>query len=77
MYADNDDVIYVDNNATTCIAPEVLQAMQPFQTKYYGNPSSIYPFSGPAATAIREARTALAELLQASEPEEIIFTSGG
>ncbi|MDY0175264.1 MAG: cysteine desulfurase NifS [Lentisphaeria bacterium] len=73
----NDDVIYVDNNATTCIAPEVLQAMQPFLTRYYGNPSSIYPFSGPAAEAMRQAREALAELIGADGSDEIIFTSGG
>jgi cysteine desulfurase len=69
-------IVYVDNNATTCLDPEVLEAMQPFLTEFYGNPSSVYPFSGPAAAAIRQARQSVAELLGAS-PEEIIFTSCG
>ncbi len=70
------EIVYVDNNATTCVAAEVIAAMQPFQTEYYGNPSSIYPFSGPAAKGIEQARASLAALLGASA-EEIIFTSCG
>ncbi|MDD3952758.1 MAG: cysteine desulfurase NifS [Lentisphaeria bacterium] len=70
------DIVYVDNNATTCIDSEVLAAMQPFLTEYYGNPSSVYPFSGPAAAAMRQARQSIATLLGAT-PEEIIFTSCG
>ncbi len=69
-------IIYVDNNATTCVATEVFAAMQPFLTEFYGNPSSVYPFSGPAAKAVEHARAAVAALIGA-EPEEIIFTSCG
>jgi cysteine desulfurase len=70
------EIVYVDNNATTCVAPEVFTAMQPFLTEYYGNPSSVYPFSGVAAKVIDQARASLAALLGAT-PEEIIFTSCG
>jgi cysteine desulfurase len=70
------EIVYVDNNATTCVAPEVFAAMQPFLTEYYGNPSSVYPFSGPAAKAIEQARVSLAALVGATT-EEIIFTSCG
>ena len=69
-------LIYLDNNATTCVAPEVFEAMRPFLTDEYANASSVYPFAGPAAKAIREGRAALAALLGAS-PDEIIFTSCG
>jgi cysteine desulfurase len=72
----DNDIVYVDNNATTCLDPEVFEAMKPFLTDYYGNPSSVYPFSGPAGAALRQARQALAQLLGAT-PEEIIFTSCG
>jgi cysteine desulfurase len=72
----NKDIVYVDNNATTCLAPEVFEAMKPFLTDYYGNPSSVYPFSGPAGAALRQARESVAELLGAAA-EEIVFTSCG
>jgi cysteine desulfurase len=68
--------IYMDNNATTKVAPEVLEAMQPFLTDRYGNPSSAYTFGGKVARDIREAREQVASILGAS-PEEIIFTSCG
>jgi len=48
--------IYVDNNATTPIAPEVYQEMIPYLTQYYGNPSSIHTFGGQLASKIDEAR---------------------
>ncbi len=70
------DIIYVDNNATTRLAPEVVEAMTPFLTTWYGNPSSPHPFGNEAAKAIVHAREAIATLLGA-EPEEIIFTSCG
>ncbi len=70
------NVIYVDNNATTRIAPEVLEAMLPFLTDFYGNPSSIHTFGGQVARHIEKARGSLAQLLGA-QPEEIIFTSCG
>ena len=68
--------IYMDNNATTKVAPEVLEAMQPFLSDLYGNPSSAYTFGGEVARDIREAREQVASILGAS-PEEIIFTSCG
>lgn len=70
------DIIYVDNNATTCIAPEVFAAMAPFLTTWYGNPSSPHPFGSRCAKVIVQARKAVAELIGA-EPEEVIFTSCG
>lgn len=69
-------VIYLDNNATTRPAPEVLEAMAPFLTDYYGNPSSMHTFGGQIHKKIEEARAQVAELISA-EPSEIIFTSCG
>lgn len=69
-------VVYLDNNATTMVAPEVLEAMQPFLTERYGNPSSMHSFGGTVARDIARARNNLAELLGASS-QEIVFTSGG
>lgn len=69
-------IIYMDNNATTRVAPEVLEAMLPFLTDLYGNPSSAYMFGGQVARHIRKAREQVAAILGAS-PEEIIFTSCG
>ena len=71
-----DAVIYMDNNATTRIAPEVLDAMMPFLTNYYGNPSSMHNFGGQVGREVKEARAKVADLLGA-EPEEITFTSCG
>ncbi len=68
--------IYMDNNATTQVAPEVLEAMLPFLTDQYGNPSSAYIFGGQVARNIRDAREQAAAILGAF-PEEIIFTSCG
>ena len=68
--------IYMDNNATTQVAPEVLEAMLPFLTDRYGNPSSAYIFGGQVARNIRDARDQAAAILGAF-PEEIIFTSCG
>jgi cysteine desulfurase len=68
--------IYMDNNATTRVAPEVLEAMLPYLTDLYGNPSSAYMFGGQVARNIRKAREQVAALLGAS-PDEIIFTSCG
>jgi len=69
-------VIYLDNNATTAVAPEVREAMEPFLTELYGNPSSIHTFGGQVAHPIEEAREQVADLLGA-HPTEIIFTSCG
>ncbi len=69
-------VVYVDNNATTRVAPEVLDAMLPYLTERYGNPSSMHSFGGTVGFDIREARARVAALIGAS-PEEIVFTSCG
>ena len=68
--------IYVDNNATTRVAPEVLEAMLPYFSDYYGNPSSMHTFGGSVGAKVREARENVARLLGAL-PEEILFTSCG
>jgi cysteine desulfurase len=68
--------IYLDNNATTQVAPEVLEAMLPYFHDLYGNPSSMHSFGGQVARTIREAREKVATLIGA-DPEEIIFTSCG
>lgn len=68
--------VYFDNNATTRVAPEVLQAMLPFLSENWGNPSSAYRFGHQLAGQLDSARAAVAGLLNA-EPREIIFTSGG
>ena len=70
------NVIYVDNNATTMVAPEVLDVMLPYFSTYYGNPSSMHSFGGEVAAKISEARENLARLIGA-QPDEIIFTSCG
>lgn len=69
-------VIYLDNAATTKVYPEVLEAMNPYFTEYYGNPSSIYSFAGEANKAVAKARETLADLIHA-RAEEIYFTGGG
>jgi len=69
--------VYLDNNATTKMRTEVLEAMLPFYKDVYGNASSIHQFGRPARKAIDEARIHVAELLGAAAPEEVIFTSGG
>ena len=68
--------VYVDNNATTRVAPEVLQAMLPYLSEYYGNPSSMHSFGGDVAKKIQAARNSVADLIGAT-PEEIVFTSCG
>ncbi|HEX8287729.1 MAG TPA: aminotransferase class V-fold PLP-dependent enzyme [Pyrinomonadaceae bacterium] len=70
-------MIYFDNNATTRIAPEVLAAMTPFLTEFYGNPSSAYQFGRGVKQSIESARQSVAGLLGANSPAEIVFTSGG
>ncbi|MBC8478275.1 cysteine desulfurase NifS [bacterium] len=69
-------LIYLDNNATTAVAPEVLAAMQPFWSERYGNPSSIYHFGGDVQNEIEQARFQVAAML-GSQPEEVIFTGSG
>ncbi len=70
------DCIYLDNNATTKIDDDVLAAMLPYLSIYYGNPSSMHTFGGQVGRGVRQARTQVASLLGA-EDSEIIFTSCG
>src|SRR5438045_1039122 len=71
-----EDILYLDNNATTQIDPAVLEAMQPFLDKYFANPSSGYRFAAEVRQAIERAREQVAALL-GCEPAEVVFTSGG
>ena len=68
--------IYLDFNATTPIHPEVAEAMKPYLSEYFGNPSSSHWFGTTAKMAIEKARGQVARLLNC-QTEEIIFTSGG
>ena len=69
-------IIYLDNAATTQVDPKVLEAMLPFFTEYYGNPSAVYSFAETAKKAVEDAREKLAELIHAKK-DEIYFTGGG
>lgn len=68
--------IYMDNNATTRVAPEVLEIMLPYFSDLYGNPSSMHSFGDQVGGAVKKARQQIADLLGA-HPEEIVFTSCG
>ena len=68
--------IYVDNNATTRVAPEVVEEMSPYFSDLYGNPSSMHFFGGQVQRKVEEARARVATLIGA-QPEEVIFTSCG
>src|SRR3970040_1954059 len=69
--------IYFDNNATTLVLPEVFEAMRPFLSELYGNPSSIHRFGSQVGQKISEARAQVAALIGAADPVEVIFTSCG
>jgi len=69
-------VVYFDNNATTRVADEVYEAMQPYFCELYGNPSSMHTFGGQVGIKVREARENVARLL-GCDPSEVIFTSCG
>jgi cysteine desulfurase len=69
--------VYLDNNATTAVAPEVIEAMLPYLTEHYGNPSSMHHFGSAAGEGLAAARDRVAALLGARTPSEIIFTAGG
>ena len=69
-------LIYLDNAATTKTRPEVVEAMLPYFTEYYGNPSSVYEFSAEPKRAIAQARETIAKALGAKS-NEIYFTYGG
>jgi cysteine desulfurase len=74
--SEESSVYYLDNNATTRVAPEVVEEMLPFLTEHWGNPSSAYSFGKAVGQAVAEAREKVAALINAS-PREIIFTSCG
>ena len=69
--------VYLDNNATTRVDPEVVAAMLPFFTEQFGNPSSIHSFGASVGGAVKAARKQVQALLGAEYDHEIIFTSGG
>src|SRR5512136_1794481 len=68
--------VYLDNNATTPILPEVFEAMRPFYFEEFGNASSIHHYAQHARAAVEKARGSVAALLHA-RPAEVVFTSGG
>ncbi len=70
-------MIYLDNAATTRLSDTALQAMMPYFQEEYGNPSSLYAFGQQAQEALSAARAVVARLLNAADPREITFTSGG
>ena len=69
--------VYIDNNATTAVAPEVTEAMLPYLSSHWGNPSSMHSFGGNVKRALDAAREKVAALIGAEHPNEIIFTSCG
>ncbi len=71
------DGIYLDNNATTMVSPEVLEAMLPYFTEQFGNPSSMHQFGNKVGMALKRARRQVQELLGAELDSEIVFTSCG
>src|SRR5215472_15624 len=68
--------IYFDNNATTGVAPEVVEAMLPYFSAEYGNASSIHAFGQKARAAVETAREQVAALIGA-RAQDVVFTSGG
>ena len=70
-------MIYLDNNATTRVAPEVLDAMQPYLGEYFGNPSSAHALGREMKRAIEHSREQVASLIGAAETNEVVFTSCG
>lgn len=75
MSSNSNECAYLDNNATTQIAPEAVEAMLPFLTEYYGNPSSIHKLGSTVGKAIETAREQVQALLGAEYSSEVIFTS--
>lgn len=71
------DIVYLDNNATTMVDPEALEAMMPFLGGRYGNPSSMHDFGGDVAKDVERARISVAKLLGAENDYEIVFTGCG
>ena len=73
---DQNGYVYADNAATTRVCEEALEAMKPYFSEFYGNPSPIYSFANKPREALAAARAAMAGIINA-EPDEIVFTSGG
>ena len=69
--------IYLDNNATTMVSPEVVEAMMPYFSEQFGNPSSLHSFGDKVGRAVRDARRQVQVLLGAERDDEIVFTSCG
>lgn len=69
-------LLYLDNAATTKTAPEVVEAMLPYFTEHFGNPSSVYSFAGSKQRGINKQRDTIAEMIGA-KTNEIYFTGGG
>jgi cysteine desulfurase len=72
-----DHLVYIDNNATTAVAPEVTEIMLPYLSSHWGNPSSMHTFGGNVKRALDAAREKVAALIGAEHPNEIVFTSCG
>jgi cysteine desulfurase len=70
-------MIYLDNNATTAVAPEVLEAMRPYLSQFFGNPSSAHALGRQMKQAVETAREEVATLIGAAEAAEVVFTSCG
>lgn len=70
-------MIYLDNNATTRVAPEVLEAMQPYLADYFGNPSSAHALGREMKRAVEQSRAQVANLIGAASVDEVVFTSCG
>ncbi|MCC3652193.1 cysteine desulfurase [Streptomyces sp. S07_1.15] len=73
----NDRPVYLDHQATTPVDPRVVEAMLPYLTSEFGNPSSSHAYGRAAAAAVAAARTRVAALIGAAGPDEIVFTSSG
>ena len=69
--------VYFDNNATTPVAPEVVEKMIPLLTEHFGNPSSMHSFGARAGDEVAAARDKVRDLLGAAQASEIVFTAGG
>lgn len=70
-------IIYLDNNATTKVDPRVVEAMSPYFSEFYGNPSSMHDFGGKVSQKIKAARESVKEFMGASLASEIVFTASG
>ena len=70
-------MIYLDNNATTRVAPEVFEAMQPYLREFFGNPSSAHGLGREMKRAVEQSREHVAGLIGAADTSEIVFTSCG